>query len=60
MVSGDGGGGAGSEEGEREREWGDEMRKKEWERYHLRRVVGPSHLPRVIMALIAEDQRASA
>lgn len=37
--------------------------RKEWGRCHVCCcwcVVGPSHGPRVIMALIAEDQRASA
>lgn len=51
----------GREGGERERV-GDETKEEEWERYYLRccSLVGPSHRPSVIMALIAEDQRASA
>ena len=58
MVANDGG-----EVGnrERDREWGHEMTGEEWERYHLSCfLVGPSHQPSVIMALIAEDQCTSA
>ena len=41
--------------------WGDEMREEEWERYDLHQcgLVGLSHQPSVILALIAEDQLAS-
>lgn len=47
--------------GNEEREWGYEMRGEEWEKYLLSCfLVGPSHQPSVIMAVIAEDQRTSA